>query len=117
MFNKIGILKNFSRFTGEHLCWTLFLNKVGEFQPGALSKKRFQHRCFPMNFVKVLRIPFLLNNSGQPVLCDIKKNQFAYILRYKKYFYNLWYCKISVKKRSFTCNFTKLLKDRHFTVG
>ena len=31
MFFKTDVLKNFTNFTGKHLCW---------------SKKRFQHRCF-----------------------------------------------------------------------
>ena len=29
MFFKIGALKNFAIFTGKHLCWTLFLIKIG----------------------------------------------------------------------------------------
>ena len=28
MFFKIGILKNFAIFTGKHLCWILFFNKI-----------------------------------------------------------------------------------------
>ena len=28
-------------------------------------KKRLWHRCFPVNFVKFLRAPFLQNNSGR----------------------------------------------------
>ena len=28
-------------------------------------KKRLWHRCFPVNFVKFLRTPFLRNNSGR----------------------------------------------------
>ena len=28
MFFKIGVLKNFTLFTGKHLCWSLFCNKV-----------------------------------------------------------------------------------------
>ena len=28
MFYKIDFLKNFERFTGKHLCWSLFFNKV-----------------------------------------------------------------------------------------
>ena len=27
LFFKIGVLKNFANFTGEHLCWSLFLTK------------------------------------------------------------------------------------------
>ena len=28
MFYKFDVLKNFSKFKGKHLCWSLFLNKV-----------------------------------------------------------------------------------------
>ena len=28
MFSKKGILKNFSKFTGKHMCWSLFFNKL-----------------------------------------------------------------------------------------
>ena len=47
MLFKIGGLKNFVIFTGNHLCWSLFLIK--------LFKKRIQHSCFPVNFRKLLR--------------------------------------------------------------
>ena len=34
-------------------------------QPAILLKKRFWHRCFPVNFVKLLRTPFLENTFGR----------------------------------------------------
>ena len=33
-----------------------------------LYQKRLWHRCFPVNFVKFLRIPFLQNTSGRLLL-------------------------------------------------
>ena len=33
-----------------------------------LVKKRLWHRCFPVNFVKFLRTPFLQNTSGRLLL-------------------------------------------------
>ena len=33
------------------------------FRPATLLKKRLWHRCFPVNFAKFLRIPFLQNTS------------------------------------------------------
>ena len=33
-------------------------------RPATLLKKRLWHRCFPVNFVKFLRTPFLGNTSG-----------------------------------------------------
>ena len=60
MFFKIGVLKNFAIFIGKHLQWSLFLIKLLE-RPRKVCnfiKKRFQHRCFPVNIVKCLRTGF-----------------------------------------------------------
>ena len=48
-----GVLRNFAKFTGKHLC----------LRPATLLKMRLWHRCFPVNFVKFLRTPFLQNTS------------------------------------------------------
>ena len=37
VFCKKGVLKNFAKFKGKHLCWSLFLNKVAAW-PAALLK-------------------------------------------------------------------------------
>ena len=42
VFCKNGVLKNFTKFTVEHLCQGLLFNTV----PGL--------RCFPVNFTKIL---------------------------------------------------------------
>ena len=55
---KKGILKNLAKFSGKHLCWSLYFNKVAGLRPVTLLKKRLQHRCFPVNFAKFLRTPF-----------------------------------------------------------
>ena len=57
-FYKIGVLKKFTKLTGKYLCWSLFINKVTNFQPTILLKKRVGHRCFSVSFVKFLKIPF-----------------------------------------------------------
>ena len=46
------------KFTGKHLCQSLFFNKVVGLRPATLFKKRLWHRYFPVNFVKFLRIAF-----------------------------------------------------------
>ena len=61
---KNGVLINFAEFTGKHLSQSLFFNKVTGLRPATLIKKRFWHRCFPVNFVKLLRTYFLWNISG-----------------------------------------------------
>ena len=65
---KKGVLRNFTKFTGKHLCQSLFFNKVAALRPATLLKKRLWHRCFPVNFVKFLRTPFLQNTSGRLLL-------------------------------------------------
>ena len=67
-------LKYFAKFTGKHLCQSLFFNKVAGLRPATLLKKRLWYRCFPVNFAKFLghlfyRTPpddcfwyFILNN-------------------------------------------------------
>ena len=39
-----------------------FVNKVLDLRPATLLKKRFWHRCFPVNFVKFLRAPFYIEH-------------------------------------------------------
>ena len=58
-----GVLRNLTKFTGKHLCQSLFFyNVVG--QAWNFIKKRLWHRCFPVNFVTFLRTTFLQNTSG-----------------------------------------------------
>ena len=56
VFRKKGVLKNFTIFTGKHLCWSLF----GVFGVNFI-KKRLQHIYFPVNITKFLRTPILKN--------------------------------------------------------
>ena len=58
VFCKKGVPRNFAKFTGKHLCQSLFFNKVAGLRPATLLKKRLWHRCFPVSFVKFLRTPF-----------------------------------------------------------
>ena len=56
---KKGVLRNFARFTGRHLCQSLFLNSW--------------QRCFPVNFAKFLRTPFQQDTSRRLLLSFYKK--------------------------------------------
>ena len=60
-----GVLRNFAKFLGKHLCQSLFFSKVAALRPATLLQQRLWHRCFPVNFAKFLRIPFLQNTSGR----------------------------------------------------
>ena len=65
---KNGVLRNLEKFRGKHLCQRLFFNKVAGLRLATLLKKWLWHRCFPMNFAKFLRTPFLQNACGQMLL-------------------------------------------------
>ena len=43
---------------GKYPCQSLFYNKAA----GLLLNERHWHRCFPVNFAKFLRTPFLIEN-------------------------------------------------------
>ena len=58
-------LENFAKLTGKQLCQGLFFNKVA-----GLS-----HNCFPVNFAKILRTPFLQNTSRRLLLFAISAIQ------------------------------------------
>ena len=93
VFYKKGILRNFAKFTGKHLCQRLFFNKVSGAKAGVAVSNKYEihlkkrircrknlegvtigvllkkawkgkHRCFPVNFVKFPRAPFSQNSSG-----------------------------------------------------
>ena len=58
---KKGVLKNVVKFTRQHLCQSLFFDKL---------KMRLWQRCFPVNFTKFLRTHFLQNTSRWLLLCS-----------------------------------------------
>ena len=58
-----GVLRNFAKFTGKHLCQSLLFNKVAGLRPVTLLKRRLLHRCFLQS-----TSGRLLLNMGQSVL-------------------------------------------------
>ena len=40
VFYKKGVFRNFTKFTGKHLCQSLFFNKVAGLRAATLLKKR-----------------------------------------------------------------------------
>ena len=58
LFFEKGVLKNFPKITGKHLCWSLDFNQVAGLQLATLLKKRLPHRFCPVNlknFAKILK--------------------------------------------------------------
>ena len=91
MFYNIRILKNFAKFTGKHLCWSLFHLKRQILRPATLlikRKKRLRRKSFPVNFTKFLKASFLQNISGRLFLILVL-NDFFVCLFYQ------WFTQIS----------------------
>ena len=82
-----GVLRNFGKFIGQQLCQGLFFNKVAGFRPASLWKKRLWHRCFPANFPKFLRTPFLQNISGRLLLDLFICRTYFLIMRFMHVFF------------------------------
>ena len=56
VFYKKGVPRNLAKFTGKHLCQSLYFNKFS----GLTSlKQRLRHKYFSETFAKFLRTPFL----------------------------------------------------------
>ena len=55
------VLRNFTKFTGKHLCQSLLFNKVAGLRPATLLKKWLWHKCYPVSFMKFLRTTFSQN--------------------------------------------------------
>ena len=102
VFCKIGVLKYFSKFTGKNLCQSVVFSKVAGLKPATLLKKRLWHRCFPVNFEKSLRTPFLQNTSV------------GFIWNFKTSPYNSNICKISFSIATANKKFNKKLTATHF---
>ena len=82
MFCKKRVLKNFAKFTGEDVCWSLFFKKVASLTPVTLLKnsktivillilqnfyKTFFCGTFPVaaSIGQKLVLPFVTNHTGR----------------------------------------------------
>ena len=55
MFFRIGVLKNFAKFKGKQLSWSLFLIKLQASRLATLLKKELRLRCFPFKYYEIFR--------------------------------------------------------------
>ena len=96
VFYKKDALKNFTKFTGKHLCRNHFFSKVAGLRPATLLKKRFGHMCFPVNFVNFLRSPFYRTHSSgcvelyQKALVEFSCEKYVNYFRKKYSIIDVW---------------------------
>ena len=67
VFYKKDACQNFVKYTQKHLYQSFFFIKVGGLSSATLLK-RLLRKCFPVNFVKFSKKPFLQNTSGRLLL-------------------------------------------------
>ena len=58
VFSKKGVLRNFTKFTGKHLCQGLFFNKVAGLRPSKLLKKETLIQVFSCEFCEISKSTF-----------------------------------------------------------
>ena len=76
MFFKIGVLKNFTIFTGKHLCWSLFLIKLQRTPPVAASAKILFYIIFQKDVAEYIAVLHCIIVS----FWNLKSFSFAFIL-------------------------------------
>ena len=65
---KKVVLRYFVKFTGKHLCQSLFLKKLWDSDLQVYLKKILRNKCFPVNVTKFPRATFLQNTSRRLLL-------------------------------------------------
>ena len=79
LFRINDVLRNLAKFTGKHLCHSLFFNKFAGLRPTTLLKKRLWHRRFPLKFAKFLRSPFFTEHLWWLLLVFLEHLAFSQI--------------------------------------
>ena len=69
VFCDKGVLENVTKFTGKHLCQSLFFNKFAGVRSATLLNKRLWHKCFPLNFAKFIRPHLSLQDISNGCFC------------------------------------------------
>ena len=60
MFYKKSVLRNFVKFTGKHMCQSLFFNKVAGLRPANLLKRGTLAQVFSYEFCEIFSNTFFL---------------------------------------------------------
>ena len=114
MLFKTGVLKKFS---------SLFLIKLGPWRLAFLLKKRFQHRCFPVNIAKFLRTAFLWNTFCSLYFYVMIEFFGRLWVQNWRVSYFLYYCFVFLHNSSIrigspylfrTCLYTRISSKRNF---
>ena len=63
MFCKKGVLRNFAKFTGKHLCQSLIFNNVASLRPATLLKKQTLAQGFSCEICEISKKTYSYRTS------------------------------------------------------
>ena len=101
VFCKYGVLRNFAKFIGKHLCQSHLFNKVAGLRPATLLKKRLCNRWFPVNFLKFLRTP---SKTPIYIICIEIQANFSEAVNWRNIFPRNCWCYLTFSKDFFSQN-------------
>ena len=78
-----AVLKNFSIFTGKHLCWSIFLIKLRPFRLCTFIEIALRLGCFPLNLLHIIQILFPKNTCGGLLLYFSQKLPSFHLLAFR----------------------------------
>ena len=83
VFCKKGILSNFAKFTGKHLCHSLFFNKVADLRPATITKETLT-QVFSCEFREISKNTFfhrtpLVTVSDHCLFLSVLLNHLPYV--------------------------------------
>ena len=78
VFCKKGVLKDYAKFKGKHLCQSLFLNKFASLRPATLLKKETLAQVFSCEFCEISRNTFYTEHlwtTASAYVCTVPINR------------------------------------------
>ena len=72
VFCKKGVVKNFAKLTGKHLCQSRFFNKVAGLNPATLLKRETLEQVFSCEFYEISQNTF--SDRAPPVTASESPN-------------------------------------------
>ena len=68
---KKGVLKNFAKIVGKHLCQSLFFKKVAGLRPATLLKNETLAQVFSCEFCEISKNTSFLQNTSERLLLAV----------------------------------------------
>ena len=96
VFCKKGVLRNVTKFTGKHLCQSLFFNKVAGLDLPSCLHVCIVFRAYMLTFQRCLiayntrshaKVPCVLTCSSANVSCNLQRT----VVFTDKFFFDFWY--------------------------